>query len=53
MKASEMVKELQNLIAANGDQEVAVDDGWNLRPVDEVGGIEEDDCFVIWMESNK
>lgn len=48
MKASEMITELQNLVAVHGDKEVAFDDGWELRAVAEVEeSAEEDDCFCL------
>lgn len=48
MKASELISELQNLIAVHGDKEVAIDDGWELRAIVEIEeAAEEDDCFAL------
>lgn len=52
MKASELVTELQNLIAIHGDKEMAIDDGLALRPVDEVdvSADEAEDVIILWMD---
>jgi hypothetical protein len=49
MKASELVTELQNLIAIHGDKDLAFDDGWSLLAIESVDlSAEEDDCIAIY-----
>jgi hypothetical protein len=52
MKASELIEELESLIAAHGDQDVTIDDGSNLLGIGEVdvSADETEDSFILWPE---
>lgn len=51
MMASELIKELETLVAVHGDKQIYIDDTWQLRPLDEVDvSAEEDEGIILWWE---
>ncbi|WP_155890754.1 hypothetical protein [Desulfuromonas sp. TF] len=52
MRASELISQLQDIIAIHGDKEMAIDDGQSLRPIEEVDvtAEEDEDAIVLWMD---
>lgn len=47
MKASELIKKLENLKDKFGDKEVFVYDCGDFDKIDELVGVDDDECFVL------
>jgi hypothetical protein len=54
MKASELIKKLENLKAKFGDKEVFVYDCdfGDFNEIDECVGVDDDECFVVESDSD-
>ena len=52
MKATELIKKLENLKAKFGDKEVFVYDSGDFNEIDELVGVDDDECFVLESDSD-
>lgn len=52
MKASELIKKLEKLKAKFGDREVFVYDCGDFDKIDELVGVDDDECFVLERDSD-
>jgi hypothetical protein len=48
MQASQIVAQLQELIAVHGDQVALIDDGMHLREVEDIDLGASDEGIIIW-----